>query len=311
MMKFKQEQVFMLWSNSRCVVIGRNQNAYKEVNFELVKERKIDVVRRQSGGGAVFHDVGNFNFTFILNDAKEDFANFSKFTTPVVELLNELGVNAEASGRNDILIDGAKISGNAQYNYQDRLLHHGTLIYALEYSDVMEVLQVDEEKIKAKGVASVKNRITNVIKHMPNPISIDEFKQKLVNKIITNFPYLTKYEITAEDEKEIQKIYQRNKSWEYIYGNNPEFDIIHKRYIPNVGMIEIYFNVKKGIISSLDIYGDFFALKDLTPFKEKLMNQPYNREALGKIIEETEDFNEYFFNLDRQDFVNLILEEKK
>ncbi len=301
----------MLWSNSRCVVIGRNQNAYKEVNFELVKERKIDVVRRQSGGGAVFHDVGNFNFTFILNDAKEDFANFSKFTTPVVDLLNELGVNAKASGRNDILIDNCKISGNAQYNFQKRLLHHGTLIYALEYSDVMEVLQVDEEKIKAKGVASVKNRITNVVKHMPDPISIEEFKEKLVNKIMNDYHDLAEYKITPADEVEIQKIYQRNKSWEYIYGNNPEFDIIHKRYIPNVGMIEIYFNVKKGIISSLDIYGDFFALKDLTPFKSKLLNQPYNREVLGKIIDETEDFNQYFFNLDKKDFVNLILEENK
>lgn len=309
LMKYKSEPIFMLWSNEKCVVIGKNQNAYKEINFDLVKEHNIKVVRRQSGGGAVFHDIGNFNFTFIYNNAKEDFANFTKFVQPLVELLNELGVNAKVSGRNDILIDECKISGNAQYNYHDRLLHHGTVIYSLEYSDVMKVLNVDEEKIKSKGISSVKSRITNVIEHMPIKLSIEEFKEKLISKIQLKHPELVNYQLTSEDLEIVKQIEEKNNSWEYIYGQNPKFEISHKKYVPNVGMIEVYLNIKKGLIQEIKFFGDFFALKDLSEFEKKFIGVKYNSQDIKTVIDQTENFNQYFHNLDQKILCEIIIKE--
>ena len=174
-----REDYAILWQNEPAVIIGRNQNTVAEVNAPYIKEHGIHVVRRLSGGGAVYHDFGNLNFTFIVDADKTVVSNFEYFTKPVIEALASLGVKAEFSGRNDITIDGQKFSGNAQYWSKDRLLHHGTILYNSDLSVVQEALNVKLDKIQSKGVKSVRSRVTNIFPHLPKPITIDEFKETL------------------------------------------------------------------------------------------------------------------------------------
>lgn len=178
------EEYVILWQNEPTVVVGRNQNTVAEVNGPFIKERGIHVVRRLSGGGAVYHDLGNLNFTFIVDAQKERVSNFEYFTRPVIEALASFGVKAEFSGRNDITIDGKKFSGNAQYWSKNRLLHHGTILFNSDLDVVGQALNVQADKLQSKGVKSVRSRVTNIYPYMPNPISIEEFKAVLLEFLI-------------------------------------------------------------------------------------------------------------------------------
>lgn len=178
------EEYVILWQNEPTVVIGRNQNTLAEVNGPFIKERGIHVVRRLSGGGAVYHDLGNLNFTFIVDAEKERVSNFEYFTRPVIQALASLGVQAEFSGRNDITIDGKKFSGNAQYWSKGRLLHHGTILFNSDLAVVQEALNVKVDKLQSKGVKSVRSRVTNIYPYLKTPITIEEFKEVLWQYLI-------------------------------------------------------------------------------------------------------------------------------
>jgi lipoate-protein ligase A len=177
---------FMLWRNEPCIVVGRNQNTITEINSEYVKKHRIKVVRRLSGGGAVFHDLGNLNFTFIIKDAQNSFYNFHKFTAPIIEALDTLGVKAELSGRNDLTITntGQKFSGNAQYRYKGKLLHHGTILFNATINDMTASLKVNPGKLDSKGVKSVSSRVTNIQNHLSQPLTIAEFENMIRDYII-------------------------------------------------------------------------------------------------------------------------------
>ena len=174
-LKNTNEDLFLLWRNESAIVVGKNQNTLSEINYEYIKEHDIKVVRRQSGGGAVFHDLGNLCFTFIACN-NNSFSDFKRFTMPIVEALKGLGINAEFSGRNDLLIDGQKFSGNAQYNYQNKVMHHGTLLFSSEINDVSAALKVKPIKFEGKSVKSVKSRVTNISEHLKQPMTVLEFK---------------------------------------------------------------------------------------------------------------------------------------
>ena len=165
------EECFMLWRNSPCIVVGKNQNTLSEINKDYVDKNNITIVRRLSGGGAVFHDLGNINFTFISNQ-KETFNDFKRFTVPIIDALKQLNVNAEFSGRNDLTIDGKKFSGNAQYCYKNRVLHHGTLLFSANVKDISQSLNVKEKKFEGKAVKSVKSRVTNISSHLKSPMKV-------------------------------------------------------------------------------------------------------------------------------------------
>jgi lipoate-protein ligase A len=175
LLKNFNEDLFILWRNESSVIVGKNQNTLSEINLEYIKENNIPVVRRQSGGGAVFHDLGNINFTFIAND-NNSFSDFKRFTQPIIDLLKTLDINAEFSGRNDLLIDGKKFSGNAQYNYKNKVMHHGTLLFSSQIGDLSNALKVKPIKFEGKGIKSVKSRVTNISEHLKYDIDILEFK---------------------------------------------------------------------------------------------------------------------------------------
>ena len=165
------EDIFILWRNESSVIVGKNQNTLSEINLDYIKENSIPVVRRQSGGGAVFHDLGNINFTFIASN-NDNFSDFKRFTTPIIELLKTLDINAKFSGRNDLLIDGCKFSGNAQYNYKNKVMHHCTLLFSSQISDMSNALKVKPIKFEGKSIKSVKARVTNISEHLKVPMDI-------------------------------------------------------------------------------------------------------------------------------------------
>ena len=303
---FKGEEYFILWQNEPAIIIGRNQNTIEEINKAYVEENNIKVVRRLSGGGAVYHDLGNLNFTFIVQADKTNINNFKKFTDSIVASLEKIGVKAEFTGRNDITIDGKKFSGNSQYYFKDRLLHHGTILFDSDLSVVQNALQVKAEKIESKGIKSVRSRVTNVSPYLKEKVSVKEFKEILLSSIFEykDVPY-KEYELSQKDIDKIQSIAdERYASWNWTYGESPEFNIEKsKRY--TFGQLNLKLNIKDGNIKNIDIYGDFFANKDLSNLQETFAGANFEEDSVRQAIKDLQ-LQEYIQGITNEDFVDCM-----
>ncbi|HPT82403.1 MAG TPA: lipoate--protein ligase [Limnochordia bacterium] len=298
------EEYAILWQNEPTVVIGRNQNTLAEVNSTFVKERGIHVVRRLSGGGAVYHDLGNLNFTFIVDAERERVSNFEYFTRPVIQALASLGVKAEFSGRNDITIDGKKFSGNAQYWSKGRLLHHGTILFNSDLSVVQEALNVKADKLQSKGVKSVRSRVTNIYPYLQKPITIEEFKEVLWKYLVPHGEG-REYILSPEEWDIVHKIKEeRYARWDWNYGASPECEV-EKEARFSGGKLELKFNVRAGLIEDLHIFGDFFGRRDVTELAQMLSGTPYRDDAVEQVLAEAE-FEEFFFNITREEFLHCL-----
>jgi len=279
-----KEDIFMLWQNRPTVVVGRHQNSHAEINLAFVRQKGIEVVRRLSGGGAVYHDKGNLNFTFITT-ASGMKLDFAAFTVPVIEVLHQLGVPAEHTGRNDIVIKGRKFSGNAQYRFKNRLMHHGTILFDSNLEDVSQALQPDASKTIAKGVASVRSRVTNITEHLPRPVSLEEFKNMLLDNIFAHNNGFQQRELT---ESEIEKVNalrdSRYTSWNWNYGHSPQFSQRRSAHFP-WGTMEALLLVKQGKIEQCNIFGDFFTITDLSTLENVLRGIPLQEEALREVLQ--------------------------
>jgi len=198
LLKNIHEDIFYLYRNAPSIIVGKNQNTISEINYDYVTKHKIPVVRRLSGGGAVFHDLGNLNYCFIADKHNILDASFQSFTHPIINALGELGVNAEFSGRNDITIDGLKCSGNAQYNYKNRILHHGTLLFASNIEDLSKALKVKEAKISGRGIKSYSSRVTNISSHLKHPMSIENFEEFIFSAVVEGHENQV-YNLTSSD----------------------------------------------------------------------------------------------------------------
>lgn len=301
---FPGEELAIIWQNEPTVVIGRNQNTIEEINEVYIKANGINVVRRLSGGGAVYHDLGNLNFTFIVPSQKNVVSNFKKFTKPVIAALQSLGVPAEFSGRNDITIEGKKFSGNAQYWSKDRLLHHGTILFNSDLSVVQEALQVKPEKLVSKGVKSVRSRVTNIYPYLKTPLEIEDFKRILLRYMLQGDEHRN-YELTSRDLRRIEELMEtRYSQWSWNYGHSPAFALEKSQRFPG-GQLNLKLNVKHGLITEMGIYGDFFGRKDVQELAKSLQGQPYEEDALRSFLARL-PFAEYFLAISLDEFLECL-----
>jgi lipoate-protein ligase A len=300
------EDVFMLWRNEPSIIVGKNQNTLSEINYDYVKEKSIPVVRRLTGGGAVFHDLGNLNFTFISTDDAKSFNNFRKFTQPIIDILKELSVDAEFSGRNDLTICGKKFSGNAQCNYKNKVMHHGTLLFTSVITDISSALKVKPSKFEGKGVKSVASRVTNISEHLHSPLTILEFKDMIMKHISETSTDYKIYQFSDEDLRNIKKLYdEKYNTWEWNFGNSPKYTLINElKYVG--GNVEFYLNVEKGIITNLKICGDFFGKSNVSDIENLLIGIKHNEEEIKSVLSKI-DVDEYLAGAKIDDIINGLI----
>ncbi|WP_313756751.1 lipoate--protein ligase [Tissierella sp.] len=304
------DEIFMLWINKPSILIGRNQNTVSEINLDYVKNNGIEVVRRLSGGGTVYNDFGNMNFTFITNrnPLEPQVKNgFEKFALPVINALQSLGVNAVFTGRNDITIDDKKFSGNAQYFQKYKLLHHGTLLFDCDMSKLSLALKSKAVKFKDKGVKSVGARVTNIFPHLKKPMTLEDFKEYLKDYIIDTHNIENIYEFTEIDLKEINKIAdERFSTWEWNYGKSPEYRYENAVRYPS-GVVEYNLNVEDGIIVDISIYGDFFGEENIRELELALIGTKHSMDELENQLKDI-NIDKYIKGLSNKEFIKGLLD---
>ncbi|HBL07335.1 MULTISPECIES: lipoate--protein ligase [unclassified Clostridium] len=305
LLREKNGEYFVLWRDEPCIVVGKNQNTLSEINEEYIKKHDIKVVRRQSGGGAVFHDLGNLNFTFIVEDDGKKFNDFKTFVIPIIGVLNELGVKAEFSGRNDLLIDGKKFSGNAQCKYKNRVMHHGTLLFSSDIVNLSDALISKPIKFSDKAVKSVSSRITNISEHLQESFSVIDFKNKI-------FEYIGREEkdkvITTLDNEEIEEIKNlvktKYETWQWNFGQSPKYNFYNEKKL-SAGTIELSIDVEKGIMKHIRIFGDFFGEGNIEDIEKALIGKKHNTEEIHRVIDNI-NIKNYFGNVSKQELLSLF-----
>lgn len=305
------EPILLFYINEPSIIIGRNQNTIEEINQDYVDEKGIHVVRRFSGGGAVYHDFGNLNFSFIMPDDGDSFRDFEKLTKPIVNALQAMGVEgAKLKGRNDLVIDDQKFSGNAMYATNGRMFAHGTIMFDSDINEVVNALKVRKDKIESKGIKSIRSRVTNIKPFLPadkQNMTTKDLRQEILLRVfgVESVDDVKTYELTDADwEKinEISKTYYAN--WDWNYGKSPAFEKERRKRFP-IGSIEVRLNVVEGKISEAKIYGDFFGLGEISDVEKMLVGTKYEREALKAVVNQI-DVQKYFGNITTDDLFEVI-----
>lgn len=278
------ESYFLLWQNEPSIIIGKHQNTMEEINTRFVEENNINVVRRMSGGGAVYHDLGNLNYSFIVGNGQQDMFDFKKFTYPIVELLQQYGVNAEVSGRNDMTIEEKKFSGNAQFIRNNNLLHHGTLLFNSDLERLQDALNVSKDKIVSKGIKSVRSRVTNIQEHMMDKISMDEFWTQLSGHIADRNDHWEQSCLNDSDLFEINKLADdKYRTWEWKYGESPSFNYKSSKRFDG-GKLEVLLDIHDGLVTGCKFYGDFFSREKFPDLEVSLLGIKYQRQEIQRVL---------------------------
>ncbi|EPV51456.1 lipoate-protein ligase A, partial [Streptococcus agalactiae GB00899] len=270
------DEIFILWINEPAIIIGRHQNTIQEINKEFIDKNGIHVVRRLSGGGAVYHDLNNLNYTIISNNTQEGAFDFQTFSKPVIDTLAKLGVKAEFTGRNDLEINGQKFAGNAQAYYKGRMMHHGCLLFDVDMSVLGQALKVSKDKIESKGIKSVRARVTNIVDHLSDKITVQEFSDAILAQMKEEYPEMDEYVLSDAELSEIQAMRDNQfATWDWTYGKAPEYTIERGVRYP-AGKITTYANVENSTIKSVKIFGDFFGVKPVDDIEKMLEGVRYD-----------------------------------
>ena len=304
----QDEDYVILWINSPAIIVGKNQNTLEEINQEYVRDHGIKIVRRITGGGAVYHDLGNLNFSIITTVHGEVKIDFRKINIPMLKSLEMLGINAEFSGRNDLTLDGKKFSGIAQSVKKNRVLNHGTILFDTDLTVLSSALNVKKDKIESKGVKSIKSRVTNIRPHLKEDVDMLAFKDLLLKNIFAlEGLEPMEYKLSEDQKEEINKLYEEKyNTWDWNYGESPQFDYKNYKRFP-FGSIDIRLQIKNGVIDDVKIYGDFFGTEDVSLLQDKLKGNKYDRKVLDDLLKD-EPLNRYFGDINRGDFLDLLIE---
>ena len=294
------DDCFFLWQVNPSVIFGRNQLIENEVNMDYCKEHHIETYRRKSGGGCVYADMSNVMFSYITRDENVNFT-FNRYLNLLVLMLYKLGIDAKANGRNDIMIDGKKVSGNAFYHIPGHSIVHGTMLYDTNMENMVGSITPTHEKLLSKGVESVRQRIA-LLKDYTH-ISLEEFMvfviQQLCQETLT---------LNENDINEIETIEKEYLSDEFIFGRNPRYSIIRKHRLEGVGEFEIRIELKNNIIKQMNIMGDFFLLGDIdNRLLAPLYNVAFDKESVTKALPDKID--DIILNLDKKDLIEMIFND--
>lgn len=295
-----KEDIVFIWQNKNTIFFGRNQNIHEEINSEYVNENNIKLVRRLSGGGAVFHDEGNINFTFIT---KKETNSYEKFLIPIIEFLQSLGLNAKFKGKNDLEIDGFKVSGNAQYIYKDRMFHHGTLLFDANLSKLNQALKPNKLKLESKGIKSVISRVSNIKPLLEKEIDVNTFKSLLIEFFINKGAKKESLDFYENDK--IHQLSTIRKSNDWTYSKNPNFNVVNERRFDG-GTIKVLLNVVQNKITDISILGDFLSKNDFENIYKEFINLEYKDEYIKKTIDSIKNFDEYFGIITKDQLFDLL-----
>lgn len=302
------DDVLLFYVNAPSIIIGRNQNTIEEIDPDVVAARDITVVRRISGGGAVYHDLGNLNFSFMTPKVTGRFNRYEEFTRPVTDVLRGLGVPAELGGRNDILAGGRKISGNAQFARPDRMFSHGTLLFDSNLDDVTAALRPKPGKVESKGVKSIRSRVANISEFLNERIGVDELRERIVEQI---FGTRDRERIPAIslDEADWTAIHalvaSKYGAWDWNYGQNPPSNVQRSQRFP-AGEIDVRLDVQEGRIASVRLFGDFMGREDVAEVERRLLGVAYDRPSVAVALHDV-DLSSFFGDIARDDVLGVIV----
>lgn len=307
------EPLVLFYIEKPCIIVGRNQNTLEELNNDYVRQHQITVTRRLSGGGAVYQDLGNLCFSFVVDAKDEKFGDFKKITQPLVSALHRLGAQgAEVSGRNDILIDGKKFSGNAMYTKDGKTFSHGTLSYDVDLDVLTQALNVPKDKIASKGIKSVRSRVTNIRPYLDaqyQNLTTEQFRDILLLSLFQADDLADiqdhEYQITAQDQQEIAKLKEElYANWDWVYGQSPKFTVKNRQHF-EMGTVDARFLIEHGKISQAKFYGDFFGMQDIEQLEQQLQGVTYDYDHLAQKLQ-TIDLDQYFTGIKVADLINLV-----
>jgi lipoate-protein ligase A len=301
------DDVLLFYINAPAIIIGRNQNTIEEIAPDVVAERGVHVVRRVSGGGAVYHDLGNLNFSFMTPEVAGRFNRYDHFTRPVIDVLRDLGVPAELGGRNDILVEGRKISGNAQFATPTRMFSHGTLLFDSDLDDVTAVLRPRPGKVESKGVKSIRSRVANISEFLREPITLVELRERIVERIFgtRDRARIPTIELTDDDHAAVHELVERKYgAWSWNYGENPACNVQHAQRFP-AGEIDVRLDVQQGRVAGIRIFGDFMGREEVSALERRLVGLPYERAAVAAALRDV-DLSAYFGAIDREQVLDVV-----
>lgn len=297
------QPILLFYINEPSVIIGRNQNTIEEIDTSYVQERGIHVIRRLSGGGAVYHDLGNLNFSFIT-DGKDNLHDFARFTEPVIAVLRDLGVDAELRGRSDIFANGKKISGNAQYATTTRMFSHGTLLFDTDLGEMLRTINPRQVEIESKAVQSVRNFVANIRELLPQDMTIANLKTTLLRGMFGSgtAPQLA---LSPSDWAAVERLADaRYRTWEWNIGRSPQYNVRKSERLP-AGKIDARIQVSQGRIESVRLFGDFNGPRPVSELERALVDVPYERDRLLLVLQDV-DVNAFFGQMTTEEFVNFL-----
>ncbi|HWP51515.1 MAG TPA: lipoate--protein ligase [Clostridia bacterium] len=293
----------LLWQNENTVVIGQHQNAEEEINRTFVEEHHINVVRRTTGGGAVYHDMGNLNYSFITDLADAERLTMAAFTVPIINALATMGVTAECSGRNDITVDGKKISGNAQRIHKNRILHHGTLLFDSNPGMVAGALKVDPTKFQSKSAKSVRSRIANIREYLAEDSDMNGFRERLVESLTSGG--MQSDALSDYEAAEVKALCDgKYRTWEWNFGSSPKYDRVSRMRFEG-GALEAKLSVEKGKITAAAFYGDFMARRAVDDITQALIGCTFRQEDVLAVLNGFE-LTDYFGGMTAQEILSVV-----